>query len=150
MGFCLFNTVAITARRLQAEGRAERVLVVDWDVHHGNGTQDVFWEDPSVFFLSLHQFPHWPGTGRADEMGARKGRGATRNVPLLPGTPRETYRERYEQALDEVLERFRPDSYATPRSLCSLAESGSWSMTRWAQPVVPAVTARRAMRSPVR
>jgi hypothetical protein len=69
MGFCLFNTVAVTARWLQAEGHAERVAIVDWDVHHGNGTQAAFWEDPSVFFLSLHQSPHWPGTGGADERG---------------------------------------------------------------------------------
>ena len=109
MGFCLFNTVAATARWLQAEERADRILIVDWDVHHGNGTQEVFWEDETVFFLSLHQFPWWPGTGRADEVGGGKGRGSTSNVPLPPGTPRETYRLRYEEALDQALERFRPD-----------------------------------------
>ena len=109
MGFCLFNTVAATARWLQREGRAERVLIVDWDVHHGNGTQDIFWEDGSVSFLSLHQFPHWPGTGRADETGAGPGKGATKNVPLPPGTPREEYRSSYEEALDDVLDTFHPD-----------------------------------------
>ena len=67
MGFCLFNHVAATARWLQSQGHARRVLIVDWDVHHGNGTQAVFWTDPSVFFLSLQLYPHWPGSGAADE-----------------------------------------------------------------------------------
>ena len=109
MGFCLFNNVAATARWLQHAGRAERVLVVDWDVHHGNGTQDIFWEDASVFFLSLHQYPHWPGTGSADEIGAGAGRTFTKNVPLRPGTPRAEYLRHYDESLDEVLARFRPD-----------------------------------------
>jgi acetoin utilization deacetylase AcuC-like enzyme len=109
MGFCLFNTVAATARWLQDGGQAERVLVVDWDVHHGNGTQDIFWRDPSVFFLSLHQYPHWPGTGGADERGEGAGEGATLNVPLAPGTPREDYHARFEEALDRTFEVFTPD-----------------------------------------
>jgi acetoin utilization deacetylase AcuC-like enzyme len=109
MGFCLFNNVAATARWLQHQGRAERVLIVDWDVHHGNGTQDIFWEDPSVYFLSLHQYPHWPGTGSAEEVGAGAGRGFTRNVPLRAGTPRAQYLARYDDALDDVLAAFRPD-----------------------------------------
>lgn len=108
MGFCLFNNVAVTARWLQAEGLAERVAIVDWDVHHGNGTQAVFWEDPSVFFLSVHQFPHWPGTGRREERGAGRGLGATLNVPIAPRTSRLEYRECYEAALDQVFE-IEPD-----------------------------------------
>ena len=108
MGFCLFNTVAVTARWLQERKRADRVAVVDWDVHHGNGTQDAFFEDPSVFFLSLHQFPHWPGTGRADERGAGRGSGTTLNVPVPPRTSRADYHDLYERALDQVFE-FRPD-----------------------------------------
>ncbi|MBW3534494.1 MAG: histone deacetylase [Gemmatimonadetes bacterium] len=109
MGFCLFNTVAVAARWLQERGHAERVLIVDWDVHHGNGTQDVFWEDPDVFYLSLHQSPHYPGTGAAGERGAGAGEGSTLNVPLPGGTSRDTYLERYEAALDEAFERFTPD-----------------------------------------
>ena len=108
MGFCLFNGAAVAARWLQAHGHAERVLIVDWDVHHGNGTQDIFWEDPSVFFLSLHMSPHWPGTGAATERGGRAGEGATLNVPLAPGTSREAYRDAFETALDRAFE-FRPD-----------------------------------------
>jgi len=109
MGFCLFNTVAATARWLQAHGHARRVLIVDWDVHHGNGTQDIFWEDPSVYFLSLHQSPWWPGTGAAEERGGGAGEGATRNVPLEAGTTPEAYRAAFEGALDQALREFRPD-----------------------------------------
>jgi acetoin utilization deacetylase AcuC-like enzyme len=109
MGFCLFNNVAATARWLQDKGHAERVLIVDWDVHHGNGTQDVFWEDPSVFFLSLHQSPHWPGTGAASERGGGAGEGTTQNVPLAAGTSREAYLQLFESALDGVLAAFTPD-----------------------------------------
>jgi acetoin utilization deacetylase AcuC-like enzyme len=108
MGFCLFNNVAVTARWLQAEGHAARVAIVDWDVHHGNGTQDVFWEDASVFFLSLHQSPHWPGTGREDERGDGPGLGTTLNVPIPARTSAADYRERYEAALDRVFA-WRPD-----------------------------------------
>lgn len=109
MGFCLFNNVAVAARWLQAEGRTERVLIVDWDVHHGNGTQDVFYDDPSVFFLSLHQSPHYPGTGAASETGAGPGEGFTRNVPLPAGIARDSYLARFRQALDDALDAFDPD-----------------------------------------
>lgn len=109
MGFCLLNNVAIAARHLQATGVAERVLIVDFDVHHGNGTQDIFYEDPSVFFVSLHQYPHWPGSGGADERGSGAGLGTTLNVPLPTGTPRKAYRDRFLGALDEVEGSFQPD-----------------------------------------
>jgi len=109
MGFCLFNSVAVVARWLQANGHAERVLIVDWDVHHGNGTQDIFWEDPSVYFLSLHQWPHWPGTGAASERGEGRGEGTTLNVPLPAAMPRAEYRRRFEGALAQATREFTPD-----------------------------------------
>ena len=109
MGFCLFNHVAVAARWLRARERAERILIVDWDVHHGNGTQDVFWEDPHVFYCSLHQSPHYPGTGAPSETGAGEGAGTVLNVTLEPGTSREVYRERFARAMDDVRGRFEPD-----------------------------------------
>ena len=109
MGFCLFNNVAVAARWLQAQGHAERVLIVDWDVHHGNGTQDIFYADPSVFYLSLHQSPHFPGTGAAHETGAGEGVGSTLNVPLPAGTSAEDYREHFTRALKAATDRFTPD-----------------------------------------
>jgi len=109
MGFCLFNNVAVAARHLQATGRAERVLIVDWDVHHGNGTQDTFYDDPTVFFLSLHQAPHFPGTGSEDQTGEGEGEGFTLNVPMPAGTSRESYRTRFREALEESTARMAPD-----------------------------------------
>ncbi len=109
MGFCLINHVAVAARWLQATGAAERVLIVDWDVHHGNGTQDVFYDDGTVFYLSLHQSPHYPGTGAADETGAGDGAGWTLNVPLPAGTDVAEYREHFSRALEHGLETCRPD-----------------------------------------
>ncbi|MDH3210862.1 MAG: histone deacetylase [Myxococcales bacterium] len=85
MGFCLFNNIAIAARALQAEEDVERILILDWDVHHGNGTQHHFEEDPSVLYVSTHQFPFYPGTGDFGEAGRGKGTGATLNIPMPAG-----------------------------------------------------------------
>ena len=109
MGFCLFNNIAITARWLRETGQAERVLIVDWDVHHGNGTQDAFYADPSVFFVSLHQWPHYPGSGAAGETGSGEGQGTTLNVPLTAGTPADVHREQFVRAVDTALDSFAPD-----------------------------------------
>ena len=109
MGFCLINHVAVAARWLQATGAAERVLIVDWDVHHGNGTQETFYADGTVFYLSLHQSPHYPGTGAADETGVGDGAGWTLNVPLPAGTSVAAYGEHFARALERGLETCRPD-----------------------------------------
>lgn len=108
MGFCLINHVAVAARWLQATGRADRVLIVDWDVHHGNGTQDIFYCDGTVFYLSLHQWPHYPGSGASDEGGEGEGEGWTLNVPLPARTPVDEYRRHFLGALDQALETCRP------------------------------------------
>jgi acetoin utilization deacetylase AcuC-like enzyme len=109
MGFCLFNNVAVAVRRLQAEGRVRDVLVVDWDAHHGNGTQEVFYQDPSVYLISLHLGDDYPGTGNPAQRGAGPGRGLTRNVPLPHGTGSVEYRRRYRRALDAALASFSPE-----------------------------------------
>ena len=108
MGFCLFNNVAIAARHAQRRG-TERVLIVDWDVHHGNGTQDIFYDDGGVYYLSTHLAPHYPGTGAADERGSGAGANATRNVPMEHGIDAAAFRRRFDDALDATLAEFSPD-----------------------------------------
>lgn len=105
MGFCLFNTIAIVARYAQKKHGMERVAIVDWDVHHGNGTQAIFWSDPSVLYASTHQMPLFPGTGAASETGS----GNIFNVPLSPGDGPERFRAAFEQRILPALETFQPD-----------------------------------------
>jgi acetoin utilization deacetylase AcuC-like enzyme len=109
MGFCLFNNVAVAARWAQAEAGVGRVLILDWDVHHGNGTQDIFYADPSVFYLSLHLAGHYPGTGHPHQTGAGAGAGTTRNVVFPHGVEREYYLTVFEEAVGEAVARFGPD-----------------------------------------
>jgi acetoin utilization deacetylase AcuC-like enzyme len=108
MGFCLINNIAVAAAHAVARG-LERVLVVDWDVHHGNGTQEMFWRSPNVLYMSLHQFPFYPGTGAAGETGEGDGRGFTLNVPLSGGSGDDVYRAAFDQALLPVAAEFAPE-----------------------------------------
>ena len=91
MGFCFFNNVAVAAKYLIKKYNLSRILIVDWDVHHGNGTQDAFYDDPKVFYFSIHQHPLYPGSGMESEIGRGKGKGFTMNVPVPPGTKDDTY-----------------------------------------------------------
>jgi acetoin utilization deacetylase AcuC-like enzyme len=109
MGFCLFNNVAVAARYLQQKYNLEKILIVDWDVHHGNGTQDIFFEDGSVFFFSTHQWPWYPGTGSADEIGTGPGKGTTLNAPLPAGSGDKEIIEAFEQKLWPKVNQFKPN-----------------------------------------
>jgi acetoin utilization deacetylase AcuC-like enzyme len=108
MGFCLFNNVAVAARVATEEHQLDRVLIVDWDVHHGNGTQDMFYADGRVGFFSAHRWPFYPGSGAEDEIGTGDGMGATRNLPVLFGTSREKYRNLFRLELEHLAARIRP------------------------------------------
>ncbi len=109
MGFCLFNTIAIGTRYLKRAHGAKRILIVDWDVHHGNGTQDAFYEDPSVLFISTHQYPFYPGTGAVKDVGVNAGAGYTINIPLPEGCADAEYLRVFRDIIIPAASRFAPE-----------------------------------------
>jgi acetoin utilization deacetylase AcuC-like enzyme len=109
MGFCLFNTMAIGAEYVKRVHGAKKIMVMDWDVHHGNGTQDAFYNDPSVLFISTHQYPYYPGSGAISETGAGAGEGFTINIPLPAGCADAEYLEVFQEVVVPAAERFAPD-----------------------------------------
>ena len=134
MGFCLLNNVAVAAQYAQRRHGLERVAIVDIDVHHGNGTQEAFYDDPGVLYISTHQYPFYPGTGRASETGAGEGEGANVNLPLPAGCGDAEYRAAFEQIVEPVVRRFRPQlllvscgfdaHYADPMAMMALSVAG--------------------------
>ncbi len=109
MGFCLFNNIAVAARYAQSKHGLERVAIVDWDVHHGNGTQDIFYADPTVLFFSTHQSPWYPGTGAANETGHGAAEGTTINRPFPAGSGRKEIYEAFRNDLFKAATAFKPD-----------------------------------------
>ena len=139
MGFCIFNNAAIAARFAQKIGLAEKVLIIDWDVHHGNGTQHIFEDDPSVFYYSMHQYPFYPGTGTAQETGIAEGEGFTLNRPLKSGSTDDIYVNTLENDLEMIENKFKADLLIIsagfdahrddPLAGMQVTEGGFWKMT---------------------
>jgi acetoin utilization deacetylase AcuC-like enzyme len=109
MGFCLINHIAVAARYVQKRYQLKRILIVDWDVHHGNGTQHIFYDDPTVFYFSTHQWPYYPGTGSASDTGAGDGIGTTLNIPLPAGAGNAEVVDAFRHKLVPEMEAFRPE-----------------------------------------
>ena len=140
MGFCMFNNVAVAARYIQKKHKLERVLIVDWDVHHGNGTQAAFYDDPSILYFSTHRSPFYPGTGDANETGAGKGKGFTLNIPLPAGAEDANVIDAFRDKLVPAADAFRPDFVlvsagfdahrADPLGGMKLTEKGYAELTR--------------------
>ena len=139
MGFCLFNNIAVAARHAVDKRGLERVLILDWDVHHGNGTNDIFHADPRVLFVSIHQSPLWPGTGAASDVGSGEGRGYTINLPVGPGSGDHLYRSLVDHVVVALAQAFAPQlilisagfdaHHEDPLADCRVTEEGFAAMT---------------------
>ena len=139
MGFCFFNNVAVAAAHARAAHGAERVLILDWDVHHGNGTNDIFHADPSVLFCSIHEWPLYPGTGPAEDAGSGDGEGFTVNLPVPGGSGDDVHGSLVEHVAGPLIRGFAPqlvlisagfDAHrADPLATCELTEAGFAGMT---------------------
>lgn len=110
LGFCLFNNVAITTRYLQKQHGLDKILILDWDVHHGNGTQHLFEEDPGVLYISTHQYPYYPGTGAWSETGIGRGKSATLNCPMAAGSDDKDYEKAFMETILPKIDEFKPDA----------------------------------------
>jgi acetoin utilization deacetylase AcuC-like enzyme len=110
LGFCLFNNIAILARYLQKQYGLDKIAIIDWDVHHGNGTQHAFEADPSVLYVSTHQYPFYPGTGAVSEQGVGRGKGSVVNCPMPAGATDSLYRLAFAERIIPALERFAPEA----------------------------------------
>ncbi|GAB5490224.1 MAG: histone deacetylase [Phototrophicaceae bacterium] len=140
MGFCILSNIAIGARQAQAIHGAKKVMIVDYDVHHGNGTQDVFYDDPSVLFISTHQYPFYPGTGSRHDTGSGDADGTTLNIPLRSGHGDESYKALYERVIRPAAKRFQPDlilvsagfdaHHIDPLAMMQLTHTGYAHITR--------------------
>jgi len=109
MGFCLINNVAVAAQYTKYKYGAERILILDWDVHHGNGTQQIFYDDKSVMYISTHQYPFYPGTGSRSEQGIGEGKGYTLNIPMVAGSGEEEFTDAFKEEIIPTIENYRPD-----------------------------------------
>ena len=149
LGFCLFNNIAIGARYALEEKGLDRVFILDWDVHHGNGTQHSLENDPRVFFTSFHQFPHYPGTGRAEEQGRDDGLGYTLNFPMRSGSGNADYLHLMQELVAPAVRKFQPqlvlvsagfDAHTEdPLSSIDLTESAYAAMTQFMRDAAPGV-----------
>jgi acetoin utilization deacetylase AcuC-like enzyme len=131
MGFCLFNNAAIAARHAQKRHGADRVAIIDWDVHHGNGTQDIFWDDPSVLYCSTHQMPLYPGTGAKDETGA----GNIVNAPLSAGSGSDTFRDAFRDRVMRSIVGISTPISSSSRPASTPITAIRWPRSIWTRPI---------------